>query len=67
MASKVVGVSIGQGQRLRLESPGGGGWGDPRKRPLDAVARDIRLGHVSVEAAVRDYGVVASRDGSVTR
>lgn len=67
MASKVVGVAIGQGQRLRLESPGGGGWGDPRQRPLDAVARDIRLGHVSVAAAVRDYGVVVAPDGSVTR
>jgi N-methylhydantoinase B len=67
MASKVVGVSIRQGQRLRLETPGGGGWGDPRLRPTEAVARDIRLGYVSAAAAVRDYGVQVAPDGSVRR
>ncbi len=56
MASKVVGVRIAQGQRVRLESPGGGGWGDPMARPRESVARDVRLGHVSAEAARRDYG-----------
>jgi N-methylhydantoinase B len=60
MASKIVGVSIGQGERVRLESPGGGGWGDPAARPLHAIARDIRLGYVSAEAAARDYGSRAS-------
>ncbi|WP_270933844.1 hydantoinase B/oxoprolinase family protein [Falsiroseomonas oryzae] len=56
MASKVVGVKIQAGQRVRLESPGGGGWGDPRQRLREAVARDIRLGFVSAESAARDYG-----------
>ena len=60
MASKIVGVSIGQGERVRLESPGGGGWGNPAARPLYAIARDIRLGYVSAEAAARDYGSRAS-------
>jgi N-methylhydantoinase B len=67
MASKVVGVSIHQGQRLRLESPGGGGWGDPLARPVASVARDILLGHVSAEAARRHYGVTIDTDGQVTR
>jgi N-methylhydantoinase B len=56
MASKVVGVKIQAGQRVRLESPGGGGWGDVTKRPRAAITRDIRLGFVSPEAAARDYG-----------
>jgi N-methylhydantoinase B len=60
MASKIVGVSIGQGERVRLESPGGGGWGNPAARPMHAIARDIRLGYVSAEAALRDYGRRAS-------
>ncbi len=60
MASKIVGVSIGQGEYVRLETPGGGGWGDPAARPLHAIARDIRLGYVSAEAALRDYGRRAS-------
>jgi N-methylhydantoinase B len=59
MASKIVGVKLSRGQRLRLESPGGGGWGDPMQRPREAVARDIRLGFVSAAAAKRDYGYEA--------
>jgi N-methylhydantoinase B len=55
MASKIVGVSIAQGERVRLETPGGGGWGDPAARPLHAIARDIRLGYVSAAASARDY------------
>jgi N-methylhydantoinase B len=59
MASKIVGVKLARGQRLRLESPGGGGWGDPMQRPREAVARDVRLGFVSAAAARRDYGYEA--------
>jgi len=56
MASKMVGLSITRGQRLRLETPGGGGYGDPRQRPAEAVRRDLRLGYLTPEAAKRDYG-----------
>jgi N-methylhydantoinase B len=51
MASKITGVRIAQGARVRLETPGGGGWGDPRSRDPAALARDIRRGLVSDEAA----------------
>ena len=51
MASKITGVRLKQGQRLRLETPGGGGWGDPTKRSPDAIARDIRQELVSPGAA----------------
>jgi N-methylhydantoinase B len=51
MASKVTGVRLKQGQRLRLETPGGGGWGDPAKRSPDAIARDIRQELISPGAA----------------
>jgi N-methylhydantoinase B len=47
MASKVTGVKLKQGQRLRLETPGGGGWGDPEKRSPDAAARDLAQGFVT--------------------
>ena len=56
MASKMVGISLSRGQRLRLETPGGGGYGDPRQRPAEAVQRDVRLGYLTSEAARRDYG-----------
>ncbi len=44
------------GERVRLALPGGGGYGDPREREPAALAKDIKLGFVSREAAARDYG-----------
>ena len=46
------------GQRVILELPGGGGFGDPRQRDVERVLADVRAGYVSIEAAARDYGVV---------
>lgn len=48
MASKVTDVKLKAGRRVRLETPGGGGWGDPAERDPDAAARDVRLGYVTV-------------------
>jgi N-methylhydantoinase B len=45
--------------RLVLELPGGGGFGPAEARDGDAIARDVRLGWVTPEAARRDYGWVA--------
>ena len=63
MVSKMIGIHITQGQKLRLETPGGGGYGDPYSRDPDAVARDVRLGFVSKAKAESDYGVVVAGDG----
>ena len=38
--SKGVGVKLKYGERLQLETPGGGGFGSPFKRPLDLVISD---------------------------
>jgi N-methylhydantoinase B len=46
LGSKAVGIQLRRGQRVRLESPGGGGWGDPAQRDPAKAARDIRLGYV---------------------
>jgi N-methylhydantoinase B len=59
MVSKMVGLSITRGERVRLETPGGGGYGDPRERAPEAVRRDVRLGYVSADAARADYGKAA--------
>jgi N-methylhydantoinase B len=48
--------TIPPGERLRLELPGGGGFGDPRERNPEDVAADVRNGLVSAEAAERIYG-----------
>ncbi len=42
--------------RIRMETPGGGGYGDPASRDPGLIAADIRSGLVTPEAARRDYG-----------
>jgi N-methylhydantoinase B len=48
------------GDRFLLQSAGGGGWGDPRRRDQGALARDVAEGYVSAAAAARDYGTPSS-------
>ncbi|HZS81337.1 MAG TPA: hydantoinase B/oxoprolinase family protein [Stellaceae bacterium] len=50
---------------VRLELPGGGGFGDPLLRPAEQVAEDVLDGLVSRETAEREYGVVLRADGAV--
>lgn len=38
---------VPSGRKLVLHLPGGGGFGDPAKRPADAVAEDLRKGYVT--------------------
>ena len=52
------------GDIFRLDTPGGGGYGDSRERPAEQVLTDVREGFVSPEAAGREYGVVLKREGS---
>jgi N-methylhydantoinase B len=65
LVSKVTDVKIRRGQKVRLETPGGGGFGDPATRDPQRVARDVRLGYISRGAAENDYKVVLRADGSV--
>ncbi|MCU0820171.1 MAG: hydantoinase B/oxoprolinase family protein [Beijerinckiaceae bacterium] len=58
LASKVTGVKLKPGMRVRLETPGGGGFGDPAKRDAASLARDLAEGYVTPEGAARDYGKV---------
>jgi N-methylhydantoinase B len=48
--------NVPEGQTVQLAFPGGGGMGPAAERDLQAVARDVRLGYVSEDAARRDYG-----------
>jgi N-methylhydantoinase B len=47
---------IPQGTVFHQLAGGGGGYGDPRERPRELVAADVRNGVVSIEAAREDYG-----------
>jgi N-methylhydantoinase B len=44
------------GDRLVVQTPGGGGIGAPDKRPAERVARDLADGLVSAETARDLYG-----------
>ncbi len=56
--AKVFTARLGPGEGFALRSGGGGGFGPPLERPIEAVAHDVRQGYVTPEAAFRDYGVV---------
>jgi N-methylhydantoinase B len=56
-----------KGDVFRLDTPGGGGYGDAFTREPERVLDDVRQGQVSPEAAERDYGVVVVRDGGSWR
>ena len=47
----------------KLYLPGGGGYGDPLERAVDAVERDVNLHFVSPKAARRLYGVEGLETG----
>ena len=56
--SKFTNVRLQQGDRVRLVSPSGGGYGDPLERDTEAVAGDVQEGFVAASPRRRQYGVV---------
>jgi N-methylhydantoinase B len=63
------GAPIRAGQSMRLETPGGGGFGPPGERDPDAIARDLIGGKVTRDAVRRGYGedLLARADALVAR
>ncbi len=47
-----------RGDLVRIYTAGGGGWGDPLEREPHLVNDDVKDGFVTLDAALRDYGVV---------
>ncbi|MCU6620085.1 hydantoinase B/oxoprolinase family protein [Achromobacter mucicolens] len=47
MSSKMLGIPLQRGDRVRLETPGGGGYGDPARRDPAAREHDRKMGYVS--------------------
>ena len=48
---------ISAGLKLTVKTPGGAGYGDPRKRSTELIAQDLRFELISAESAVAEYGV----------
>jgi N-methylhydantoinase B len=55
--SKFSGITLREGDRVRITMPGGGGYGDPSARAPELVRRDVAEGFVSPDAAVAAYGM----------
>jgi N-methylhydantoinase B len=54
---------IPAGDRLIVEMPGGGGYGDPFARDPALVARDVRYGLIEAAQAETEYGVILAANG----
>jgi len=57
-SGKVNGRVLKPGEAYFLRSGGGGGYGSPLDRPIEAVAHDLEEGYISRERAEGCYGVV---------
>jgi len=57
MGAKVERLRLLAGDRIRLHTPGGGGYGSPLEREPDAIAEDVRRGYFRPETAEAQYGV----------
>lgn len=53
-----VTVDLVPGDRVQVETPGGGGWGIPYRRSLMRVDEDLALGLLDAERAKNAYGVI---------
>lgn len=58
-------LQLQAGDLIRIETVGGGGWGDPLTRPVEWVLRDLAHGQVSQAQSRRDYGVVLDAAGQL--
>jgi N-methylhydantoinase B len=64
---KTEGHLLEAGDRVRMSTGGGGGYGDPQDRPVELVARDVTRGLVSRDSARDDYGVIIDEAGKARR
>ncbi|MEC7202664.1 MAG: hydantoinase B/oxoprolinase family protein [Pseudomonadota bacterium] len=60
--SKDQDIPIAPGDVVAVGTPGGGGFGDPRKRPPELVLQDVRRGYYTMEEARDMFGVILSSD-----
>jgi N-methylhydantoinase B len=51
-------IALRKGERVRVETPGGGGWGLPYQRPIHKVEDDVRRGLLGLAEAKNPYGVI---------
>ena len=60
--TKDSGIVMHTGALMKQLTPGGGGYGNPFEREIEAVIEDVRNEFVSRESARNEYGVVFKGD-----
>ena len=69
--SKAQDIPLKPGDRVRVGTPGGGGYGDPFERDPElgggggGVAEDVRLGRYTVDEARDLFAVALGADGTL--
>lgn len=56
---------VPHGRRVKLEFPGGAGYGDVGQRDRDLVKRDLARGYISAGSAAKDYGLSEDEINSI--
>ncbi|MDR7033427.1 hydantoinase B/oxoprolinase family protein [Mesorhizobium sp. BE184] len=54
--SKEQDIPLKAGDRVRVATPGGGGYGDPAERSPEPIRRDVEMGYYTLEQAERLFG-----------
>lgn len=60
-------VDLKAGDRFRLRTGGGGGFGPARSRDPARVAADVAAGYISPDRAAAAYGVIVDETGALDR
>ena len=65
MPGKVGGFHLKKNDIVRVQTSGGGGYGDPLRRDPRKVMHDVSVDYLTVEQAGRRFGVVLNESGDV--
>lgn len=64
LPSKISELKLKTGDTITMNTPGAGGYGDPRRREPERVLKDVKEGKVSIMSAAKEYEVaICFRDG----
>ena len=61
---KIAKAALLPGESIRIETPSGGGYGNPLEREPQLVLNDVMNEYITVEQAHDEYGVVLVRGGN---
>ncbi len=58
LPSIISSEKIAIGERLTIQAPGGGGFGNPLRRNIQLVKEDVLRGYISRSIAMKTYGII---------